>query len=169
MDTLQAIMTRRSIRKFTEAPVAAEDIQIFLEAAMAAPSAGNAQPWQFVVVDDRATLERIPALNPYAAMASRAPLGILVCGDLKAEKYPGYWVQDCSAAVQNMLLAIHARGYGAVWTGIYPDAARVTGFCELFGLPADVVPLGFIVIGRPAQDLQPQQRFDGAKVHANRW
>lgn len=98
MDIFTAIHSRRSIRKFTEAPVDADTVKRLLAAAMAAPSAGNAQPWRFVVVDDRAMLDKVPSYSQYAGMAAQAPLGILVCADLSAEKYPGYWVQDCSAA-----------------------------------------------------------------------
>ena len=169
MDVLSAIHGRRSIRKYTEDLVAASDVRDILAAAMAAPSAGNAQPWRFVVVDDRALLEAIPAFSQYAAMAAKAPLGILVCADLTSEKYPGYWVQDCSAAVQNILLAVYGKGLGAVWTGVHPMKDREDGFRRLLGLPDNVVPLGFIVIGHPAQELAPQDRYDEAKVHWNGW
>src|SRR6056297_1716279 len=98
MELMQAMLTRRSIRKYTDAPVAGEDIQRMLEAGMMAPSAGDAQPWQFVVIRDRGKLEKIPRINPYAKMAIEAPVGILVCGDLGLEKFEGFWVQDCSAA-----------------------------------------------------------------------
>jgi len=101
MQPLDAIHTRRSIRKYTDAPVSPEQVETLLRAAMAAPSAGNAQPWQFVVATDPALLAQVAALHPYIAMAAKAPLGILVCGDTRVEKYPGYWVVDCSAAVQN--------------------------------------------------------------------
>ncbi len=125
---LKAIHSRRSIRKFEDKAVSEENIKDILSAAMMAPSAGNAQPWQFVVVDDRDKLNAVPDINEYAAMAKNAPLGILVCGDLSLEKYAGYWVQDCSAAIQNLLLATHAKGLGAVWTGIHPIEGRVQGF-----------------------------------------
>ena len=124
MELFAAMHTRRSIRKFTSQPVSDDDIRKILEAAMMAPSAGNAQPWQFIVVRDRAKLNQIKDINPYAAMAGKAPLGILVCGDLSLEKYQGFWVQDCSAAVQNMILAVHGSGLGSVWTGIYPMQDR---------------------------------------------
>lgn len=169
MDVFAAIHARRSIRKYTEAPVAEDDVRAILGAAMAAPSAGNAQPWRFVVLDDRKLLDAVPAFSPYAAMAARAPLGILVCADLSAEKYPGYWVQDCSAAVQNMLLAVHARGLGAVWTGVHPMKDREEGFRKLLGLPGNIVPLGFIVIGHPDQELASQDRYDEAKIRRNGW
>ena len=112
MDIFEAIHGRRSIRKYTDEPVSDVDVKKILQAAMVAPSAGNQQRWQFVVVRDRETLERIKDVNPYVPMADHAPLGILVCGDVSLEKHPGFWVQDCSAAVQNLLLAVHGLGLG---------------------------------------------------------
>ena len=136
---------------------------------MMAPSAGNAQPWQFVVITDRAALAAVKTFNPYAGMAARAPLAILVCGDLEREKHPGYWVQDCAAATQNLLLASHARGLGAVWTGIYPMADRVEGFRRYFGLPERVIPLALVVVGWPAQSLKSDDRYQADRVHRERW
>ncbi len=169
MDVLTAIHTRRSVRAFTPEVVSEKDRAALLEAAMSAPSAGNAQPWTFVVVDGPELLRRVPELNPYAGMAPQAPLAVLVSGDLSREKFPGYWVQDCSAAIQNMLLAAVGLGLGAVWTGIYPLEDRVTGFRALFGLPETMVPLGLIVIGHPKTEQTPKNRFDAAKVRHNRW
>ncbi len=167
MDVFEAMLTRRSIRAFAPGEVTPEDLEEMLSAAMMAPSAGNAQPWQFVVVDDRAILDAVPEFSPYAAMAKQAPLGVLVCGDLSQEKYPGYWVQDCSAAIQNLLLAAHGLGYGAVWTGVYPMPDRVLGFKKLLSLPHHIIPLGFVVIGRPGQRPKHRDRYDEAKIHRN--
>lgn len=169
MDIFEAIVTRRSIRKYTDQPVTDEDIRVVLNAAMMAPSAGNAQPWHFVVVREAGLKARVAELNVYAAMARTAPAGILVCGDPRLEKYPGFWVQDCSAAIQNMLLAAHGLGLGAVWTGIYPVAERVEGFRDVFGLPAEVVPLGYIVLGYPDQHPQSASRFREDRVHWEVW
>ena len=165
MDVFEAIKNRRSIRKFEERPVPEDMVRDLLDAAMMAPSAGNAQPWQFVLITDPAKKEKAGEINPYAKMAAKAPLGILVCGDLSKEKYPGYWVQDCSAATQNLLLAAHAKGLGAVWTGIYPMQDRVEGFRALCGLPEDVIPLGLIVLGWPAQHPETKDRFNPERVH----
>jgi nitroreductase len=169
MDVLTAIHTRRSIRRYTKEPVAPEMIHTLLDAAMIAPSAGTAQPWQFVVIDDPALLAKAPGINPYAAMAVDAPLGILVCGDLSAEKFPGYWVQDCSAAVQNLMLAATGLGLGSVWTGIYPMEDRVEGFRQLCGLPQHIVPLGLVVVGHPDMRAESKSRYSAAKVRHNVW
>jgi len=170
MQTLEAIHTRRSVRRYTEEPISEEMLQQLLSAAMHAPSAGNQQPWQFIVIDDFQTLAQIPDLSPYAGMCAEAPLGIVICGDLSLEKHAGYWVQDCSAATQNLLLAAHDLGLGAVWTGIFPRQSRVEGFRSLLGLPEHIVPLGFIVLGHPAeQPALTKNRFKPERIHRNGW
>ena len=169
MDIFTALHTRRSIRTYTNEPVGREAVEQLLDAAMIAPSAGNARPWQFVVVDDAEQLKKVPDINPYAAMAVKAPLGIVVCGDPSVEKYPGFWVQDCAAAVQNLLLAATGLGLGAVWTGIYPVEGRVQGFRELLGLPASLVPLALVVVGHHEGKPERKSRFEAAKVHYNRF
>ena len=169
MDAIEAIRTRRSIRKFSDRNVEPEVVMELLDAAMSAPSAGNEQPWQFIVVDDRAILDEVPNLNPNAAMVKEAPVAILVCGDLSLEKYQGFWVQDCSAAAQNLLLAAHAKGLGAVWTGIYPLEDRVEGMRELFGLPGHIVPLALIPVGYPKKNIGSESRFKKERVRFNKW
>lgn len=169
MDVLQAIHERRSIRKYTDEPVSDETVRELLDAAMMAPSAGNAQPWQFVVLRDRKALESVQSFSPYAGMAAKAPLAILVCGDLSKEKYPGYWVQDCSAAVQNLLLAVHAKGLGAVWTGVHTRKEREDGFRKLCALPENIMPLAFVIIGVPAQEAHAQDRYQAERVHLDRF
>ncbi len=169
MDTLEAIHTRRSIRKYTDRPVPRELVKELLRAAMCAPSAVNAQPWVFIVIDDPKLLDEIPTFSPYAGMCREAQLAVLVCGDTTQEKAPGYWVQDCSAATQNLLLAAHALGLGAVWTGIYPMEDRVDGFRKAFGLPEHVIPLGLVPIGYPAQQPGIQDRYTEEKVYHNRY
>ncbi len=169
MHIIETIFNRRSIRKYTDEPVNGKKIHRILEAAMMAPSAGNAQPWQFVVVRDRTMLASIKNINPNAGMAEKAQVGILVCGDLSLEKYDGFWVQDCSAAIQNMLLAAHAEGLGAVWTGVYPKGDRVEGFKRLFELPEHIIPLAFIPVGYPGQNLASEPRFSEDKIHFEKW
>ncbi len=169
METMQAIHTRRSIRRFAAEPLDRAVIEDILRAGMAAPSAGNQQPWRFVVIEDRALLERIPSLHPYAAMAEKAACAIMVCGDTTAEKYPGNWMLDCSAAIQNMLLALHDKGLGGVWCGLWPAMDRVESFRRLAGVPDTVVPLALVPVGVPEQAPGVQDRYDAAKVHWNRW
>ncbi len=169
MDTLQAIMTRRSVRQFADEPVSPEAVDCILKAAMAAPSAGNQQPWQFVVLTERALLDKMADIHPHAQMIRQTPVAVLVCGDLKREVHTGYWVQDCAAASQNLLLAVHAQGLGAVWTGVYPREDRVTAIQAALGLPEHIVPIALIPIGVPAERPGPIDRYDQGRVHHNRW
>jgi nitroreductase len=169
MDALEAIRTRRSIRKYQNKPIPRELLDQVLSAAMHAPSACNGQPWQFVVIDDRKLLAEVPKVHPYAAMAVEAPLAVLVCGDASLEVVPGYWVVDCAAAVQNLLLAAHAVGLGAVWTGVYPQQERIEGFRRLFGLPKSFTPHSLIPMGYPAEQPAQPDRYRVERVHYNGW
>lgn len=167
---MEVIFTRRSIRKYTAQPVAEEAVMRLLAAAMAAPSAGNQQPWQFVVVRDRAALDAITRINPYAQMLREAPVAIVVCADLGRSKYPvDYWVQDCAAATQNILLAAAAMGLGTCWLGIYPDPERVAGLRRLFATPEGIVPFAAVAVGHPAQTPGPADRFDKGRIHYEQW
>ena len=169
MDTIDAIATRRSVRNYTKEPVSADDLHIMLEAAMQAPSAANEQPWEFIVITKRELLDEIPNFSPYAQMVKKAPLGILVCADTTHLVISGFWQQDCAAATQNLLLAAHSLGYGAVWTGVYPLKDRVAGFVKHCHLPEGVVPFAFIVIGRPAQKVSSEKRYRKDRVHYEIW
>ena len=169
MDAFEAIHGRRSIRSYTSEAIPEDVIEDLLKAAMAAPSAGNQQPWQFVVIDDRKLLDAIPEYHEHSAMLKQAPLAIAMCGDQRLERHKGFWVQDCSAATQNLLLAAHAKGLGAVWLGIYPVEERVKKTQQLLGLPKEVIPLAVVALGYPAESKDPADRFDSSRVHRNCW
>lgn len=169
MELFEAIHTRRSIRKYQDKEISDDLIEKILSAAMMAPSAGDERPWQFILVTDPDQKERITTVHPYVGMITKAPLGILICGDLKKEKFEGFWPQDCSAAMQNLLLAAHAEGLGAVWTGIYPIADRVEKFRNIFRLPDHIVPFGLAVLGWTKQKTAPKDRFAKDRVHHNIW
>ena len=169
MDAMEAILTRRSIRRYTAAAVSEPAINELLKAAMSAPSASNQQPWHFVVINERQILSRVSEYHPYAQMLPQAQVAILVCGDLMLEKSPGYWVQDCAAATENILIAARASGLGAVWLGIYPREERVRATRELFRLPQHVMPLSLVAIGYPAEQKPPSDRYSISRIHYNRW
>lgn len=169
METLQAIKTRRSIRKYLDRPVPVEVIRDLLEAAMFAPSAGNEQPWQFIVLDERNLLDAIPRICPTAAMCYHSLAAILVCSDSSQEKYPDFWVQDCSAAVENMLLAAHSLGLGAVWAGVYPLKDRVENLKRLLALPEEITPFALVALGYPDEQPAAPQRYRKDRVHYNGW
>lgn len=170
MDTISAILSRRSTRAFLATAVEKRKVQLVLRAAMYAPSAANEQPWQFVVIDERPLMERIRTVHPYAAMLKSAPLAILVLGDLSLERVAGNWVLDCCCAAENLLLAAHDLGLGAVWTGIYPERDRMRALGELCGVPEQVVPLALIAMGYPAATPHAEaERFHPERVRHNSW
>jgi len=166
---LETIRSRRSIRRFKPDPIPEPTVRDLLEAAMLAPSAGDQRPWQFVVLDDPLLLAKVPTVHPHATMVPQAPLAILVCGDLSREQHQGFWVQDCAAATENLLLAVTASGLGAVWLGVYPRQERVDGLRRLLGLPEQVVPFALVPVGRPAEFPGRDDRFDPSRIHRNRW
>lgn len=168
---IENIMTRTSIRAYTNQPVAADTVEILLKAGMAAPSAVNKQPWHFVAINERAKLDKLAEANPRGGrMLKEAPLAIVVCGDMtKALEGQAreYWVQDCSAATENILLAAHALGLGAVWTGVYPIEERVTTTSKVLNMPDTIVPLCTIVIGHPAENPDPKDKWIPENVTYN--
>lgn len=169
---LQNILNRKSVRHFSDDKVTKEQIEILLRAAMAAPSAKNVQPWAFVVVTERETLDLLADKLPYAKMLFRANAAIVVCGvpHKAGDGTPaGYWVQDCSAATQNILLAAEAIGLGAVWTGVYPRPERVTVVADALNLPEDVIPLNVIPIGVPDGQEKPKDKYKAENVIWNKW
>lgn len=169
MDALEALMTRRSTRVYTDKTVTDDQILKILAAGMQAPSAGNQQPWHFVVVRQREHLDGLAAVLPFGTMLGRAPLGIVVCADVGREQQADYWVQDCAAATENILLACHALGLGAVWIGVYPRDERVLALRERLSLPETVIPLCAIAIGWPAERPAPVDRFRPDRIHDERW
>lgn len=169
MELWEAILTRRSIRKFKSTPISSELIEKLLRAGMQAPSARNKQPWHFVVVTERNLLDKISVVHPYAYMLKEAPLGILICGDKNLEITVEYIGQDCSAATQNMLLVAHDSGLGAVWLGIYPREPRIKALRELLNLPENIIPISMIAVGYPDEIKSPENRFKPERVHYNKW
>ncbi|MFH1699600.1 MAG: nitroreductase family protein [Candidatus Zixiibacteriota bacterium] len=169
MDAIEAILGRRSIRQYADKIIPEEKIETLLRAAMAAPSANNIQPWHFVIINDRKTLDAIPSFHPYSKMLAQAPLAILICGDTTAVSHPEYIYLDCSAATQNILIAAHALGLGAVWLGIFPRKERIEGIKNLIKLPEHIQPVALISLGYPAESKEPSNRFAKSKVRFNRW
>lgn len=167
---LDNIATRTSIRDYEARPVEKEKIEKMLRAAMAAPTAMNKQPWHFVVVDQRNVLDALAGANPYAKMLKKAPLAIVVCGNTDKMIEGGgrdFWIQDASAATENLLLAAHAMGLGAVWTGAYPSEERCISISKVLSLSDNLIPLNMIVVGYPAEQPQPKQKFKEENVSYN--
>lgn len=166
------ILTRTSVRAYTSDTIPDAQLERLLRAAMAAPSAGNKQPWRFVVIKEKATLRAISSRLHTMTMAQDAPLAVVVCGDMQAT-FPGegldYWVEDASAATENLLLAAHAEGLGAVWCGIYPMQERVAFLRELLSLPEHIVPLNVVPIGHPAEQPAVKDKWRPEYIHHETW
>lgn len=168
---IENIMTRTSIRQYKDQPVEQEKIDIMLKAAMAAPTAVNLQPWHFIVIDDKNTLKLLSGQQP-----NNAPLMIAVCGDTNKttmpdgkSKLPDFWVQDVSAATENLLLAAHAQGLGAVWTGVYPVMERVAEVANVLNCPENIIPLAVVRIGYPDESPEPKDKFKQDNISYNKF
>jgi nitroreductase len=166
---MEAILTRRSIRNYTSDAVPDNVLKELLKAAMAAPSADNEQPWHFMIIKDRNTLNQIPTVHPYANMITKAPVAILVCGDPDLAVHGEMWVQDCSAATENILIAVQSKGLGAVWLGVYPREERINGLRRLFQIPDRIIPFALIPIGYPAEKKLPSNRYREDRIHHDIW
>jgi len=166
---VKEIFERRSIRKYSKLPISDSDIENLLRAAMAAPSAGNQQPCEFILIKDKNILAGITKVHPYSQMLKEAQLAIVVCADLDKEKHSGYWIQDCSAATENILIESQYLGLGSVWLGVYPREDRVKGIKELLNLPVRVLPLSIVSLGYPAEKKEPSNRYDKLRIHINEW
>jgi len=169
MNVMEAILTRRSIRKYTGVLVSKDEIRQVIKAGAHAPSAMNLQPWNFFVVTEPALLQQLSDSHPYAKMMPQAGCCIVVCADKEKQSILGYAAEDCSAAIQNMLLAAKSMGLGTVWCGVYPMQARVDSVHELLQLPESIVPIGLVALGHPAEERQIEDRYDEKKVHWNQW
>jgi len=169
MEKLNFILDRRSIRKFTDQKIDDQVITKLITAAMYAPSAVNRQPWHFVVIDQRHIMERIMEIHPYAGMLRTASHAIVVCGDEQQQHDDGYWVVDCGAATENLLLAAHSLGLASCWVGLHPREARKKGIAELLQLPRHVQPFALVALGYPAEQKPRPERFQPEKVKHNSW
>lgn len=165
-ELINVILARRSIRKYVSTPVDDADVQTLLEAAMAAPSASNLKPWHFIVVTNRERLDALAEAHPHGKMLFQAPLCIAVCGDITNSRV---WVQDCSAAAENLLLAANALGLGAVWLGVYPRENRVVFVRRILKIPETIIPLNLISIGHPAEFKEPRTQYNELRVHREQW
>ncbi len=168
-DKIDWILQRRSIRKYSDKKISREEIDTILKVAMYAPSAMNKQPWHFVVIDDRELLNKFMEFHPHASFLKYASHAILVCGDEQEQHDDGFWVMDCGAATENMLLAAHGLGIGACWIGIHPREKRKEQTKELFSLPEHVAPFALVSLGYPLEPRPMPERYHPEKIHSNNW
>ncbi|HTZ40265.1 MAG TPA: nitroreductase family protein [Syntrophales bacterium] len=171
-DTLKTIFSRKSVRSYKDVAVPKEKIEMLVRAGMAAPTAVDKRPWEFIVITDKKLLSRLADALPYAQMAKQAAAGIVVAGDTK-KQWGGrdsiYWIMDCSAASENILLAAESMALGAVWTAIYPEEGRAEAVRNILGLPGHIIPLNFIPIGVPQGTEKPKDKYNPAQIHWNKW
>jgi nitroreductase len=161
------IFKRRSIRAYTSQAVAEDDVSALLEAAMAAPSAANKKPWHFVVVTDRKVLDALAEAHPYGSMLSQATLAVAVCADPGVSE--AYWVQDCSAATENLLVAVSTLGLGAVWLGCHPRDERKSAVRRVLGIPESIEVLSLVSVGHPDEEKPARTQYDASRVHWQGW
>ena len=164
---LDIIFSRRSIRKYTDEPLTEDEIKALLEAGMAAPSANHSRPWHLLTVTDKATLAALAEVHPYGKMTAQAAAAIAVCGDPAAS--PRYWVQDCSAATENILIAAAALNLGAVWLGCHPNVEREAAIRQVLDIPDKIAILNLIPVGRPAEHKPARTQYDPSRDHRERW
>ena len=169
MDLFEALQTRRSVRTFTDEPITEVQFEQLFRAAMAAANSGNQQPWRFIVVDDPTLRDRIGALDVERGPYHVSPQLIVVCADIGAMKWKIHWLADCAAAIQNLLLAAHSMGLGAVWQELYPYHQRVAEVRAILGIPDTVYPMAVVAVGHPAEWPDPVDRYDPTKVKRNHW
>lgn len=167
------ILSRKSVRSYTDEAVTRQQLDTLVRVAMAAPTGKDMRPWKFIVIDDKSVMQQLAAQLPKAKMLAEAQAAILVCGDLSIKDKEGKpstnWAFDCSAASENLLLQAEAMGLGAVWTGVYPYEDRTDAIKKVFELPDDIVPFSLIPIGYPKGDPQPKDKFDKDNIHYNKY
>lgn len=166
---MEAIFKRRSVRRYQDVPISDEDITKLLKAAMRAPSAKNVQPWEFVVMKNRESMIKITEFHPFATMLNNAACTIVVCGNSSLDEEYDFWIQDCSAATENILLEAVHLGIGGVWLGIYPIEERITGMQKLLELPEYIIPLSAVALGYPAKEPKLIDTYLPERVHVEKW
>jgi len=165
-EIIDIILSRRSIRQFTSGAINDETLRLLLKVAMSAPTACNSQPWEFIVVTQKEVLDQIRSKLLFARY--NAPAAIVVCGNVNMANNSAardHWVQDCSAATENILIAATGMGLGAVWIGVYPYPSKIKPLAKALGIPEDVIPLSMVYIGHPAEKKEPHTQYDERRVY----
>ena len=173
MDFIESIiMTRTSIRSYTGETISRETLLKLAKAGTAAPSARNVQPWDVIIVTDRQKLDALCAALPYAKMLDKAAAAFVVCGNPHKDEYIAklHWTEDCAAVTENILLAVHSLGLGAVWTGVYPQEDRIAPTRRILGIPEPIIPLNVIPVGVIAGKVPtPKDKYNPAVIHFDGW
>lgn len=152
-----------------DSPVSDDTLELLLRAAMAAPSADDERPWHFIVITDSDIKKKISEIHSFAYVISKAPAAILICGDESLQKLAGFWIQDCAAATENVLIEANNLGLGSSWLGIYPIEGRVEKIRSILTIPEDIIPFSLVVLGYPGEHKEPANRYDLTRIHYNSW
>lgn len=169
MNIMEAILTRGSIRKYTDQPLTEDEEKLLLTAGFCAPSAANRRPWEFLYISDKNALNDIAENGQFTKMMKQAAACIIVCGNTERLQVHDLLLNDCSAAIENILLAAHGIGLGAVWCGIYEGQEFYTYIKDRFQIPEHIVPTGLIAVGHPAETKVQPDRYEENKVHHDIW
>jgi len=165
----EILLNRRSIRRYTPQKISPEIITKIIKAGMYAPSAVNKKPWHFIVIEEKEKMESVIKIHANAMMLKEASHAILVCGDEKLQHDDGFWIADCGAATQNILLSAFNSGIGSCWIGIYPREQRMKAVSDIFNLPEHVRPFALVALGYPAEEKKFPERFEEGKIHYGKW
>ena len=168
-ETINTIFERKSVRHLIPKEINKSEFDLLLRAAMAAPTANNSQPWEFIAIFDREMLDFLADGLIYGKMLKQSSAAIVVCGDLNNEKGRNHWIEDCAAATQNILLAAESMKIGAVWTAVYPDSVRIETVRKATGIPENIIPLSVIPLGYPTGEDKPKDKFKPNRIHWERW
>lgn len=169
MNFINTIIERRSIRKYKPEKIGKDKIYEIIRAAMYAPSAVNKQPWHFIVIDDKGLMNKIMKIHPNAGALETASHAVLICGDEKLQHDKNYWIADCGATTENLLLAAKSLDLGSCWIGVYPREHRIDAFKKLFNLPAHIMPFALISLGYPDEEKKIPERFRPERIYLNSW
>jgi nitroreductase len=163
------VLTRRSIRSYTLEPVSEDLLHRLLRAAMVAHSAGDERPWQFVIIREQLIRDLITHVHPFAPMAAAAPVSILICADKTMCRERCFWVQDCAAATENILIEAQYLGLGAAWLSVYPVKGWMEGFRRLLEIPDNIIPFSLVTMGHPDEQKDPIDLYDESRIHHDGW
>ena len=166
---MNEIFNRASVRVFKDAPVEKEKIEMLLKAAMQAPSAGNQRPWEFIVVEDKKTLEQLSETDPYAKFVAKVPAAIVALGNTDEMRFPEHWEQDLGAACENILLEAVSQELGAVWLGVAPLKERMDHITKVFDLPDNIRPYAIIPFGYAKRPYEVEERYDAGRGHFEKY
>lgn len=168
-EVINAILSRRSIRSYTNKNISKQDMDLILKSAMYAPTARNLQYWRFLVIQDKTNMAKLENIQPYNTLLNSANAAIIVCSEMENEVAQKYFMQDCGASIQNIMLAATSLGIGSITLGLHSNADQVAAIKEQFNMPQNIMPVGIVALGYPNEEKPDPGRFDESKIHYEKW